>query len=60
MTELWQWLVDLPKHFATMGEWLITPIEVAGLSITPLAMLGGSVGAFVVVLVALKIKSLIF
>lgn len=60
MTELLDWLVNLPRHFAQFGEWLTTPIAIGDLSISPLAMLGSSAVAFVGVLVVLKIKNLIW
>lgn len=59
MNELAQWLIELPKHFAEFGGWLTTPIQIGSFSATPLAMFGASAGAFVGVLVILKIKSLV-
>ena len=60
MTDVIDWLVNLPRHFAEFGEWLTKPITIGSVSITPLGMFGSSALAFVGVLVALKIKNLIF
>ena len=58
MNELQEWLINLPRYFGEFGGWLITPIQIGNMSLTPLAMFGASAGVFVVVLIALKIKNL--
>lgn len=59
MNDLAQWLLDLPQYFARFADWLNTPIGVGDWSFTPLMAFGASAGAFVAILIILKIKNLI-
>lgn len=59
MNALFEWLIHVPEYFANVGGWLSQPISILGLNLSPLALLGASLGAFLAVVVGLKIKSLV-
>lgn len=59
MDWFFDWLINIPNYLADMYEWLNTPINIGTFSGTPLTMLGASAGVFLVVIIALKIKSLV-
>lgn len=60
MNDMIEWLVHLPQYFAQFGDWLVTPVGIGDLTISPIAMFGSGALVFVGVIIALKIKSLIF
>lgn len=59
MSEFVPWLLEMPKNVIGVSNWLTTPFNIGELSVTPLACLGASMGAFLGVLLILKVKSLI-
>lgn len=54
-----EWLLELPQYLAQGLNWLTTPFYLGSLQITPLSIFGASFGAFIAVLLVLKVKNLI-
>lgn len=58
LEKLFNFLVDIPKTLANMGEWLVSPISEKFLNISPLGLLGIGGTAVLISLIVVHVVKL--